>query len=73
MLNLLSEIVKKYTEATKLDKVANLKTIKITGNMSAMGMEMPMVMWMKNPNKIKRYYFQWTGYDIRFSMEKKDM
>jgi outer membrane lipoprotein-sorting protein len=49
----LEEIVKKYTEANKLDKVANLKTIKITANMSVMGMEMPMVMWMKNPNKIK--------------------
>ena len=49
----LDEIVKKYTAANKLDKVANLKTIKITANMSMMGMEMPMVMWMKNPNKIK--------------------
>ena len=47
------EIVKKYTVANKMDKVANLKTIKITANMSVMGMEMPMVMWMKNPNKIK--------------------
>jgi outer membrane lipoprotein-sorting protein len=49
----LDEIVKKYTEANKLDQVANLKTIKITANLSAMGMEMPMTMWMKNPNKIK--------------------
>lgn len=49
----LDEIVKKYTAANKLDNVANLKTIKITANMSLMGMEMPMVMWMKNPNKIK--------------------
>jgi len=49
----LDEIVKKYTEANKLDHVANLKTIKITANMSMMGMEMPMVLWMKNPNKIK--------------------
>jgi hypothetical protein len=49
----LDEIVKKYTEANKLDHVASLKTIKITGNMSMMGMEMPMVMFMKNPNKIK--------------------
>ena len=30
----LDEIVKKYTEANKLDHVANLKTIKITANMS---------------------------------------
>ena len=49
----IDEIVKKYTAANKLDKVSSLKTIKITGNMSMMGMEMPMTMWMKNPNKIK--------------------
>ena len=42
----LDEIVKKYTVANKLDNVANLKTIKITANMSMMGMEMPMVLWM---------------------------
>jgi len=45
--------VKKYTEINKLDHVATLKTIKITANLSMMGMEMPMVMWMKNPDKIK--------------------
>jgi outer membrane lipoprotein-sorting protein len=49
----LDEIVKKYTAANKLDNVANLKTIKITANMSMAGMEMPMVLWMKNPDKIK--------------------
>jgi outer membrane lipoprotein-sorting protein len=49
----LDDIVKKYTAANKLDQVSNLKTIKITANMSMMGMEMPMVLWMKNPNKIK--------------------
>jgi hypothetical protein len=49
----LEEIVKRYTIANKLDKISSLKTIKITGNMSMMGMEMPMTMWMKNPDKIK--------------------
>ena len=49
----LDEIVKKYTETNKLDKISSFKTIKITANMSMMGMEMPMTMWMKNPNKIK--------------------
>ena len=49
----LEEIVKRYSVANKLDKVSSLKTIKISGNMSMMGMEMPMTMWMKNPNKIK--------------------
>ena len=49
----LDEIVKKYTEVNKLDHVASLKTIKITAKLSMMSMEMPMVMWMKNPDKIK--------------------
>ena len=49
----LDEIVKKYTEANKLDHVSSLKTIKVTANLSIQGMEMPMVLWMKNPNKIK--------------------
>jgi outer membrane lipoprotein-sorting protein len=49
----LEEIVKKYSAATKQDKVAAMSTIKITGKMSMMGMELPMEMWMKNPNKIK--------------------
>ncbi len=49
----LEEIVKKYSEANKKDKVAAASTIKITAKMSMMGMELPMEMWMKNPNKIK--------------------
>ncbi len=52
----LEEIVKKYSSAIKSDQLANVKTIKITGKMSAMGMEMPMTMYMKNPNKIKVVY-----------------
>ena len=49
----LNEIVKNFTVANKLDKITNLQTIKLTGKMSMMGMEMPMVIYMKNPNKIK--------------------
>lgn len=49
----LEEIVSKYTVVNKLDQVSKLKTIKLTAKMSMMGMEMPMQMWMKNPNKIK--------------------
>ena len=52
----LDEIVKKYSSAIKSDQLANVKTIKIKGKMSAMGMEMPMEMFMKNPNKIKVVY-----------------
>ena len=49
----LDEIVKKYSEANKQDKISAMSTIKITGKMSAMGMDLPLEMWMKNPNKIK--------------------
>jgi len=49
----LEDIVTKYTAANKLDKMSGLKTLKLTGKMSMMGMEMPMEIWMKNPNKIK--------------------
>ena len=49
----LDEIVKKYSEANKHDKVAALSTIKITGKMEMMGMELPLELWMKNPDKIK--------------------
>jgi outer membrane lipoprotein-sorting protein len=49
----LQDIVNKYTAANKLDKVSSLKTIQITGSMSMAGMQLPVTMWMKNPNKIK--------------------
>jgi hypothetical protein len=49
----LDEIVKKYTVANKLDKVGNFKTIKLTASMSMMGMEIPVEIWMKNPDKVK--------------------
>jgi len=52
----LDEIIKKYSAAMKSDKLASVTSIKITGTMSAMGMSMPMVMYMKNPNKIKVVY-----------------
>lgn len=49
----LEDIINKYTLANKLDKIADFKTIKITAKTSVMGMDSPMEMWMKNPNKIK--------------------
>jgi len=49
----LEDIVNNYTVANKLDKISDFKTIKITAKLSMMGMDMPMEMWMKNPNKIK--------------------
>jgi hypothetical protein len=59
----LEEIVKQYSAAVHSDKLATVKTIKITGKTSAMGMEMPMVMYMKNPNKIKVTY-SFNGQDM---------
>jgi hypothetical protein len=52
----LDAILKQYSTAMNSDKLSSIKTIKITGKMSAMGMEMPMVMHMKNPDKIKVTY-----------------
>jgi outer membrane lipoprotein-sorting protein len=49
----LEDIINNYTVANKLDKISNFKTIHVSAKMSMMGMDMPMEMWMKNPNKIK--------------------
>jgi len=49
----LEEIVKNYSAANKIDQISGKQTIKITASTSMMGMEMPMEMWMKKPNKIK--------------------
>jgi outer membrane lipoprotein-sorting protein len=57
------EIVKSFSSAMKSDKLASVSSIKITGKMSAMGMEMPMTMFMKNPNKIKVVY-SFNGQDM---------
>jgi len=52
----LDAVLKQYSTAMNSDKLSSIKTIKISGKMSAMGMEMPMVMQMKNPDKIKVTY-----------------
>ena len=52
----LDQIVKNHSAAIKQDKLSKISSIKITGKMSAMGMEMPMVLIMKNPDKIKVIY-----------------
>jgi outer membrane lipoprotein-sorting protein len=49
----LDEIVKKFTAANKYDKISQLSTIRISGKMSMMGMDIPMELWMKNPDKIR--------------------
>lgn len=49
----IEDIINKYTIANKLDKISSFQTIKISAKTSMMGMDMPMEVWMKNPNKIK--------------------
>ncbi len=49
----LEEIVRNYTEANKFNQIASRKSVRITARMSMMGMETPMEIWMKNPNKVK--------------------
>lgn len=52
----IDEIVKKYNAANKQDMLDKVNTIKITGKVSAMGMDLPLVMFMKKPDKIKMTY-----------------
>lgn len=59
----LEDIITKYTIANKLDKISDFKTLKITAKTSMMGMDMPMEIWMKNPNKIKSVT-SFNGQDI---------
>jgi outer membrane lipoprotein-sorting protein len=59
----LEDIIGKYTVANKLDKISNFKTIKISAKTSVMGMDMPMEIWMKNPNKFKSVT-SFNGQDI---------
>lgn len=59
----LEDIIGKYTVANKLDKISSFKTIKISAKTSVMGMDMPMEMWMKNPNKFKSVT-SFNGQDI---------
>lgn len=59
----LEDIVKNYSSAIKADQLAKISTIKITGKMTTMGMEMPMTMFMKNPDKIKVVY-NFNGQEI---------
>lgn len=49
----LENIVQKFSEANRYDKISGLSSIKISARMSMMGMDIPMEMWMKNPDKIK--------------------
>jgi outer membrane lipoprotein-sorting protein len=59
----LEDIISKYTVANKLDKIGNIQTIRISAKTSVMGMDMPMEMWMKNPNKLKSVT-SFNGQDI---------
>lgn len=49
----LDEIIKKYSEANRFDKLSGFSTVKIKAKISMMGMDLPVDIWMKNPDKIK--------------------
>lgn len=49
----LDEIVKRFSEANRYDRLNQLSTIKISAKMSMMGMDIPMEMFMKKPDKVK--------------------
>jgi outer membrane lipoprotein-sorting protein len=49
----LDEIIRKYSEANRFDKISNFSTVKIKAKISMQGMELPVEIWMKNPDKIK--------------------
>lgn len=49
----LADIVTKQSQALKEDKYDNVKTLKVTGKMSQMGMDLTMTTWFKAPNKIR--------------------
>lgn len=59
----LEDIISKYTVANKLDKISNFQTIRISAKTAVMGMDMPMEIWMKNPNKFKSVT-SFNGQDI---------
>jgi hypothetical protein len=47
----LNEVVDKYLKASGIDKLKDINTMVITGKAMQMGMEFPIVMKMKRPNK----------------------
>jgi outer membrane lipoprotein-sorting protein len=49
----LDEIIKKYSAANRFDKLSDFSTVKIKAKISMQGMELPVDIWMKNPDKIK--------------------
>ena len=49
----LDEIVKKQSQALKEDKYDNVKTMKVTGKINQMGMDITMTIWYKAPNKMR--------------------
>lgn len=49
----LEKVLEKHYDATGVEKMADVKTFDIKAKMSMMGMEMPMTMKIKKPNKFR--------------------
>jgi outer membrane lipoprotein-sorting protein len=59
----LDEIIKKYYAANGTEILEKASTLYIEGQMSQMGTEMPMIISVKKPNKVK-VVFSFSGMDI---------
>jgi hypothetical protein len=49
----IDDIISNYNRANKFDRITGLKTIHISAKTSMMGFNIPMEIWMKNPDKVK--------------------
>ncbi len=49
----LDDVLNKYVKATGLETLANASSFQITAKISQMGMELPMIMKIKKPNKFR--------------------
>ncbi len=49
----LDDVLAKYIKATGLETLANASSFQITAKISQMGMELPMIMKIKKPNKFR--------------------
>ncbi len=49
----LDDVLTKYVKATGLETLANASSFQITAKISQMGMELPMIMKIKKPNKFR--------------------
>jgi hypothetical protein len=67
----IDQVLEKYYKATGIEKLANVKTYYIKAKTSMMGMDMPMTMQMKKPDKFKTQ-MDVMGQKIEFGFDGVD-